>query len=104
MASDMDKHDEVVCFIPKSMFDYLADKEGQIEGGFKIHAVDRVAGTVRIGVQLLKVVKLIQMEVGTVERFQIHESPEHELSLSHCVIQRGAQWKRERNQYIKRGR
>jgi len=72
MASDMDKHDEVVCFIPKSMFDYLADKEGQIEDGIKIHAVDRVAGTLRVGAQLVKVVKLIPMEVGTFDRFQIH--------------------------------
>lgn len=63
---------EVVCIIHQNLFDYLAKKEGQVLDGFKIHAVDRVAGTLRVGAQLVKVVKLIPMEVGTFDRFQIH--------------------------------
>lgn len=101
---------EVVCIIPQSLFDHLAEKEGQIEDGFKIHAVDRVAGTLRIGAQLLKVVKLVPMEVGTFDRLQIIESTEQEFALRNrekksidmaSTIPRGAQWKRERNQHRK---
>lgn len=99
---------EVVCIIPQSLFDHLAEKEGQVEDGFKIHAVDRVAGTLRIGAQLMKVVKLVPMEVGTFDRLQIIESTAQEFALRNrekksidisSTIPRGAHWRTDHQAY-----
>ena len=76
--------------------------------GYKIHSVDRVAGTLRVGAQLLKVVELIPVEVGTIDRFQIHQATPEELArhnytkqppVRETAVRRGAQWKQENNRH-----
>lgn len=45
---------EIPLLVPKEMFDHLAANEGQIEDGYKIHDVDRLARTLRYGGMLVK--------------------------------------------------
>jgi hypothetical protein len=94
--------------INQVVFDHIAAMEGQVRDGFKIHSVDRVAGTLRFGATLFKAIKLIPMEIGQIDRLQIIESTPEEFALKNKAVQlntvytmapRGAQWKRESNRH-----
>lgn len=47
-----------------SLFERLAALEGQVFDGFKVHSVDRKAGTLRLGATLLKSQELVQFAGG----------------------------------------
>ena len=86
--------------INQAVFDHLAAMEGLVVDGLEIHAVDREAGTVRVGRTLFQRVKLIPVEIGTVDRFQIHISSPDDFAPQNIFVKpRGAQWKRERNRW-----
>lgn len=55
---------EVVILVHPSLFERLAALEGQVVDGFKVHSVDRKAGTLRCGATLLKSHELVQFAGG----------------------------------------
>jgi len=55
---------ELFVVIHPSFFERLAALEGQVVDGFKVHSVDRKAGTLRYGATLLKSQELVQFAGG----------------------------------------
>ena len=91
---------EPIYMIPQALYDKVADLEG-IEG-YKIHSVDRVAGTLMLGDVRFQVQKLIPFERGVFEGIRFHISSSDEMAAQNLTARamvkpRGAQWKRERS-------
>lgn len=85
-----------VYVVSQDEFDHYAAYEGQTEKSpFGVHQVDRAAGTLMVGGVEVRVAKLLPMEVGVIDRFQIINSND----MAECQLaeprSKGAQWKRE---------